>query len=101
MVANDPRVDQYFSRSADFAKPILDCLREVIHKACPEVIETIKWGMPCFEYRGSNLCSMAAFNQHCSFGFWPGSAVVEESNVSKNHAADKGMGDFGKLYERK
>jgi hypothetical protein len=40
-----------------------------VHEGCPEVVETIKWGMPHFEHKGM-LCGMAAFKVHCTFGFW-------------------------------
>jgi uncharacterized protein YdeI (YjbR/CyaY-like superfamily) len=65
----DPRTDAYIERSAPFAQPILIHLRKLIHKACPDVVETLKWSMPFFEYKGP-LCNMAAFKQHCAFGFW-------------------------------
>lgn len=66
METRDPRVAAYIAKSTDFAQPILAYLREIVHDACPEVEETIKWGMPHLMYRGI-LCSMAAFNQHCAF----------------------------------
>jgi uncharacterized protein YdeI (YjbR/CyaY-like superfamily) len=69
MGKKDPRVDSYLSNSADFAKPILTHLRQLVHRACPEVEETIKWGSPFFMYHGM-LCNMASFKQHCAFGFW-------------------------------
>ena len=52
MGRNDPRVDAYIDKAGDFAKPILQHLRKVVHTACPEVEETIRWGMPHFDYRG-------------------------------------------------
>ena len=60
MGTRDPRVDAYIARSADFAKPILTHLRDLVHAACPEVEETIKWNFPHFLYKGM-LCSMASF----------------------------------------
>ncbi len=69
MPATDPRIDAYIEKKADFAKPILKHLRQLIHKACPEVQETIKWGMPYFYYSGSILCGIAAFKEHCAFPF--------------------------------
>ena len=48
----------------------MEYLRELIHKGCPDVEETIKWSRPFFEYRGAILCNISAFNEHCSFGFW-------------------------------
>ena len=69
MAKKDPRIDAFIAKSADFAKPILKKIRAVVHKGCPEVVETIKWGMPHFEHHGV-LCGMAAFQSHCAFGFW-------------------------------
>ncbi len=42
MLIHDPRVEEYISKSADFAKPILTYLRDIVHRACPDVKETIK-----------------------------------------------------------
>src|SRR2546423_10194463 len=69
MPNQDPRVDAYIQRAAPFARPILKHLRKVVHRGCPEVQETMKWQFPHFEYKGI-LCGMAAFKQHCAFGFW-------------------------------
>ena len=69
MDKKDPRVDDYIERAAPFAKPILRHLRMLVHRACPNVEETIKWSVPSFEYKGI-LCGMAAFKEHCAFGFW-------------------------------
>jgi uncharacterized protein YdeI (YjbR/CyaY-like superfamily) len=87
---HDPRVDAYIAKSADFAKPILEHIRNVVHTACPEAEESIKWGCPHFLYRGKLMCSMAAFKQHCSFHFWHGKEVVGETDK-------EGMGQFGKI----
>jgi uncharacterized protein YdeI (YjbR/CyaY-like superfamily) len=71
----DPRVDAYIAKAAGFAKPILEEIRARVHAACPDVEETIKWGVPAFEYKGP-LCGMAAFKAHCVFGFWKSPLVV-------------------------
>jgi len=36
MGTKDPRVDAYIVRSADFARPILNHLRTIVHAGCPE-----------------------------------------------------------------
>lgn len=36
-------VDNYIARSAAFAQPILNYLREVIHEGAPDVVEEMKW----------------------------------------------------------
>jgi uncharacterized protein YdeI (YjbR/CyaY-like superfamily) len=91
MGTRDPRVDQYIAKAPEFARPILEHLREVVHAACPEVQETMKWSVPHFDYKGP-LAQMAAFKQHCGFGFWKGALVVGEK-AAGNDAA----GQFGRL----
>lgn len=91
MASRDPRVDAYIAKSAEFARPILEHLREVVHAACPDAEETIKWGFPHFQYQGL-LCHMAAFKGHCAFGFWKGALVFGEGV-----AADTAMGQFGRI----
>jgi uncharacterized protein YdeI (YjbR/CyaY-like superfamily) len=86
MGKKNPRTDAYIAKSADFAKPILKHLRQLVHKGCPEVEETIKWSMPHFDYKGP-LAGMAAFKAHCAFGFWKGSLIVPGSKEA--------MGQFG------
>ena len=92
MGTRDPRIDQYIAKQADFAKPILTHLREVVHSACPEVEEGTKWGVPFFMAHGP-LCNMAAFKQHCAFGFWKGALVVGRGSGEDDRAA----GQFGRI----
>lgn len=42
MATKDPRVDAYIAKAAPFARPILTALRNGMHMACPDVVETIK-----------------------------------------------------------
>ena len=65
-----PKIDTYIEKSQDFAKPILHYIRETVHEFCPDAEETMKWSFPHFIYKGKNLCAMASFKQHCTFGFW-------------------------------
>jgi hypothetical protein len=74
MGKRDARVDAYIAKSGDFAKPILTHVRAVIHEACPEVEETMKWSAPHFDYKGV-LCGMAAFKQHCNIILWKGALI--------------------------
>jgi uncharacterized protein YdeI (YjbR/CyaY-like superfamily) len=93
MGKKDPRVDAYITKSADFARPILEHIRDAVHATCPEVKETIKWGMPFFMYKGM-LCSMAAFKSHCTLGFIHESL---RSGLPDSPGASEAMGTFGKL----
>ena len=93
MPSPDPRIDAYIAASADFAQPILAHLRAVVHEACPDVEETMKWSFPHFTYGGAILCSMASFKQHCAFGFWKGTLIVEQ----EGERAERAMGQFGRI----
>lgn len=88
-------VDAYIAKSAPFAQPILTHIRELMHKALPDVEEAIKWSMPFFLYRGIILGNMAAFKEHCSFGLW--NEDVQEVVKEGVEKRGGGMGSFGKL----
>jgi uncharacterized protein YdeI (YjbR/CyaY-like superfamily) len=91
MNMKDPRIDAYIARSADFAKPILNHIRKLVHEACPEVEETLKWNFPHFMHQGM-LCGMAAFKGHCTFGFWKGALILPQDKTG-----DEAMGQFGRI----
>ncbi len=65
-----PKIDAYIEKSQDFAKPVLQYIRETVHEFCPDAEEAMKWSFPNFTYKGKILCAMASFKQHCTFGFW-------------------------------
>jgi uncharacterized protein YdeI (YjbR/CyaY-like superfamily) len=97
----DQRIDAYIAKSADFAKPILEHLRQTVHGACPRVTETMKWSFPHFEYKGSILCSMAAFKQHCAFGFWLGALMTDPDRLLESVGTKTSMGHLGKITSLK
>jgi uncharacterized protein YdeI (YjbR/CyaY-like superfamily) len=90
-----PKVDAYIAKSQPFAQPILEHIRQLVHKACPGVEETIKWSRPFFEYKGAILGNMSAFKEHCSFGFWGEeiAAVLREQRLLQPDA----MGSLGRI----
>lgn len=89
MLKKDPRVDRYIKSAQPFARPILKHLRDVVHRACSDVEETIKWRMPFFDYKGT-LCMMGSFKEHAVFGFWKGALLFGKEN-------EGAMGHFGRL----
>jgi uncharacterized protein YdeI (YjbR/CyaY-like superfamily) len=95
MPKQDRRVDAYIAKSADFAKPILKHLRQLVHATCPKVEETIKWQFPTFIHEGM-LCGMAAFKQHCTFGFWKHALILDQSPANKEKA-EQAMGQLGRI----
>jgi uncharacterized protein YdeI (YjbR/CyaY-like superfamily) len=91
MAKTDPRIDAYIAKAPEFAHPILQHLRAVVRKACPDVQESIKWSTPHFLYSDQLMCSMAAFKQHCTFGFW------REKELFGDDPDKTAMGQFGRI----
>ncbi len=101
MGKKDKRIDDYIAKSADFAKPILKHFRELVHKACPDVEETWKWSFPHFDYKGSMMCSMAAFKQHCAVGFWKASLMSDAKALVAKAKTEEAMGHMGRITSLK
>ena len=91
----DPKVDAYIAKLEPFALPIMKHLRQLVHEACPKIVETIKWSRPFFQHGGVIICNMAAFKQHCSFGFWGEEmgALLRDAKVVRAG----GMGSLGRI----
>lgn len=100
MAEKNPAFDAYIEKSADFAKPILNHLRSLVHQACPAAVEKIKWGFPNFEYKNEMLCHFASFKKHCAFGFWKGS-LMQDQKLKENATSENAMGHYGKITSLK
>ncbi len=96
----DKRIDAYIMKSQDFAQPILNHLRALVHAACPDVEETIKWSFPHFDYKGEMMCHMAAFKQHCAFGFWKAS-LMKDTSLLETAKRESAMGHLGRITSLK
>jgi len=89
MTKRDPRIEAFIAKAQPFAQPILSHLRDLIHRACPDVEEAIKWGRPAFVNDGRILAVFGAFKAHASLTLWKmGEAAGRE---------EEGMGQFGRL----
>jgi uncharacterized protein YdeI (YjbR/CyaY-like superfamily) len=84
-MTRDPRIDDKIAKAGDFARPILEHLRSLVHSTIDGVEETLKWSMPHFTYKGKNLAAMAAFKEHCSF------------HVVGRERVEGAMGSFGRI----
>jgi len=96
----DKRIDAYIVKAQPFAWPILEHLRTLVHKVCPEVEESIKWSFPHFNYKGEMMCSMASFKQHCAFGFWK-AALMKDKTLLANAKGETAMGHLGRITSLK
>ncbi len=99
-MGKDKRIDAYIGTSAEFAKPVLSHIRSLVPKACPDVEETMKWSFPHFDYKGEMMCSMAAFKQHCAYGFWK-AAVMKDADVLTGKSSKAAMGNLGRITSLK
>lgn len=92
------KVSIYIDNARPFAQPILDYVRELIHEACPDVTESIKWGMPCFEHAGP-MITIAGFKEHCVVAFWKSQLLEDPGKHLLPRSKDGGnsMGNLGKI----
>jgi uncharacterized protein YdeI (YjbR/CyaY-like superfamily) len=100
MATKEKKIDAYIAKSADFAKPILNHIRQLVHKACPDVEEKMKWSMPFFDYKGEMLCHMASFKQHAVMGFWKAS-LMKDPILVENAKSETAMGHLGRITSLK
>ena len=89
------KVDAYIATSAAFAQPVLNHLRGLVHKACPDAVEEMKWSRPFFLHGGVILCNISAFKEHCSLRFWGAEMgkVLRQEGVLQ----EGGMGSLGRV----
>jgi uncharacterized protein YdeI (YjbR/CyaY-like superfamily) len=97
----EPRVDAYIKNAQPFAQPILKHIRGLVHKACPDVEEKIKWSFPHFDYKGGPMCHMASFKQHCAFGFWKAALMKDAEKLVETAKSEVAMGHMGKITSLK
>ena len=95
MGKKDKRIDAFIAKAEPFARPILTHIRELFHEACPDLVETIKWGMPHFDYMGI-MAGMGSFKKHAVVGFWKGS-LMKDKKLMENAAGETSMGHLGRL----
>jgi uncharacterized protein YdeI (YjbR/CyaY-like superfamily) len=75
-------VTKYIEDSSDFAKPILLELRRIVHIACPDVEEYIKWNKPNYYYKGKGMCFTDSPKGRVTFGFWFEQFIYESDELS-------------------
>jgi hypothetical protein len=94
-IKGDDRIDAYIAGQAEWAQPILRRLRELIHAADPNVVETIKWGAPAFEHKGI-LALFGAMKNHAFFSLWKGE-LIPGLRERYGERFGESMGSLGKI----
>lgn len=82
----DPRVDAFIDALPDWQSGICEQLRELIHRADPEVEETIKrTDRPYFVLEG-NVCAFQAAKDHVNLFLYDGAIVPDpEGLITSGH----------------
>ncbi|MDN5287269.1 MAG: hypothetical protein JWR38_3543 [Mucilaginibacter sp.] len=92
----NPQFDDYIAKSADFAKPIMEYIRQIIHETCPEVEEVMKWAIPHFDYKDDMMCILAAYKNHCSFSLYK-AELMNDAKIIESVKAGQKMGYMDKI----
>lgn len=59
-------IDQYIGTFPGEIQAVLEKVRQAIHDAAPEAVETISYGMPTFDLNGKHLVFFAGWKHHIS-----------------------------------
>ena len=91
----DPKIDVYIEKAPAYAQPIIRHLRQLIHRAAPQVTEVMKWGHPHFDYKGPFM-GIGAFKEHMGLNFWKSTLMDDPAGLFAT--AEKGSaGSIGKI----
>ena len=73
-------VDQYIANASECTRPILVQLRRIFRQASPKLEEAIKWGVPCYLYKGP-VGGFAAYQKHVTWGLWKASLLNDPDGL--------------------
>src|SRR5258705_9114673 len=77
----DPRVDAYIDALPEWQQVICREVRELVHAADPEVVETVKRTVqPYFVLRG-NICALLAARTHVNVFLYDGGIVPDPAGI--------------------
>src|SRR3712207_819321 len=77
----DPRVDDYIDALPDWQQAICREVRDLVHAADPDVVETIKFtNRPYFVLQG-NICALLAAKDHVNVFLYDGAIVPDPEKI--------------------
>jgi len=75
---SDKVAREYFAQQAPDKRALLEKLHALVTKNVPDVIVSIKWGVPFYERNGKKVCALASFKEHVGINFFaPPKALVD------------------------
>jgi hypothetical protein len=85
MAQRDPRVDDYLATLPDWQQAVARQVRDLVHSADPEVVETIKrTRLPYFTLNG-NVCALLGAKDHLNVFIYDPIAPDPEGLINQGH----------------
>jgi hypothetical protein len=77
----DPRVDTYIDALPDWQQSICHEVRDLVHAADPEVVETIKRTVQPYFVLEGNICALLAARTHVNVFLYDGAIVPDPDGI--------------------
>ncbi|MGH2740837.1 MAG: DUF1801 domain-containing protein [Actinomycetota bacterium] len=77
----DPRVDAYIDALPKWQQAICHQVRELVHAADPEVVETIKRNVQPYFVLEGNICALLAAKEHVNVFLYDGAIVPDPEGI--------------------
>jgi len=74
-------VDRWVDALGRPHRDVVNGIRRIVREAAPELEEMIKWGQPCYVYRGNNVCYIAPAAERVNFGFFRGADLEDPEHL--------------------
>ena len=77
----DPRVDAYIDPLPEWQRDICQQVRDLVHAADPEVVETIKRRVQPYFVLDGNICALLAAKDHVNVFLYDGAIVPDPEGI--------------------
>ena len=77
----DPRVDAYMDALPDWQRAICSGVRDLVHRADPDVEETIKRSVQPYFVLDGNICALLAAKDHVNVFLYDGAIVPDPEGI--------------------
>jgi hypothetical protein len=80
-VGPDPRVDEYIDALPGWQQAVCRQVRELVHAADPEVVETVKRRVQPYFVLEGNICALLAAKDHVNVFLYDGAIVPDPEGI--------------------
>lgn len=74
----NPKVDEYLGKAKKWQDELVK-LREIVLDC--QLVEELKWKVPCYTINGKNIVLIHAFKEYCALLFMKGSLLNDSKNI--------------------